>query len=64
MKEKGVETNATLCRDSVMWNTVHACSSLLKSRFSESGVLIKKNMQNMQSCGVQKQDLRTTDLYK
>ncbi len=41
----------TLCNDNVNWNTVHARSTLLMSRFSESGVLTKKEMQNMQSGG-------------
>ncbi len=41
----------TLCRDHVNRNTVHARSSLLTSRLSESGVLTKRDMQNMQSGG-------------
>ncbi len=38
----------TLCRDHVNRNTVHARSTLLTSRLSESGVLTRRVMQNMQ----------------
>ncbi len=41
----------TLCREHVNRNTVHARSSLLSSWWSESSVLTKRDMQNMQSGG-------------
>ncbi len=41
----------TLCREHVNRNTVHAWSALLTSWLSESGVLTKRDMQNMQSGG-------------
>ncbi len=41
----------TLCREHVNPNTVHARSALLTSWLSESGVLTKRDMQNMQSGG-------------
>ncbi len=41
----------TLCREHVNRNTVHARSALLTSWLSESGVLTKRDMQNMQSGG-------------
>ncbi len=41
----------TLCREHVNRNTVHARSSLLMSWLSESGVFIKRDMQNMQNRG-------------
>ncbi len=49
--DSGSREQWTLCNDNVNWNTVHARSTLLMSRFSESGVLTKKEMQNMQSGG-------------
>ncbi len=41
----------TLCREHVNRNTVHARSALLTSWLSGSGVLTKRDMQNMQSGG-------------
>jgi len=41
----------TLCREHVNRNTVHARSALLTSWLSESGVLTKRDMQNLQSGG-------------
>ncbi len=41
----------TLCREHVNRNTVHARSALLTSWLSESGVLTKRDMLNMQSGG-------------
>ncbi len=41
----------TLCREHVNRNTVHAWSALLTSWLSESGVLTKRDRQNMQSGG-------------
>ncbi len=52
----------TLCREHVNRNTVHAWSALLTSWLSESGVLTKRDMQNMQSGGARGQELRTSDV--
>ncbi len=46
----------TLCREHVNRNTVHAWSALLTSWLSESGVLTKRDMQNMQSGGGGRED--------
>ncbi len=53
----------TLCREHVNRNTVHARSSLLTSWLSESGVLTKRDMQNMQSGGVRGLELGTAGLH-
>ncbi len=45
----GSREHRTLWRDHVNRNTVNARSSLLMSWLSESGVLTKRDMQNMQS---------------
>ncbi len=50
----------TLCREHVNRNTVHAWSALLTSWLSESGVLTKRDMQNMQSGGARGLELRTS----
>ncbi len=50
----------TLCREHVNRNTVHARSALLTSWLSESGVLTKRDMQNMQSGGARGLELRTS----
>ncbi len=51
----------TLCREHVnRKNTVHAWSALLTSRLSESSVLTKRDMQNMQSGGARGLELRTS----
>ncbi len=47
----GSREQRTLCREHANRNTVHARSSLLMSWISESGVLTKWDMQNMQSGG-------------
>ncbi len=52
----------TLCREHVNRNTVHAWSALLTSWLSESGVLTKRDMQNMQSGGARGLELRTSAL--
>ncbi len=52
----------TLCREHVNRNTVHARSALLTSWLSESGVLTKRDMQNMQSGGARGLELRTSGL--
>ncbi len=52
----------TLCREHVNRNTVHAWSALLTSWLSESGVLTKRDMQNMQSGGARGLELRTSGL--
>ncbi len=52
----------TLCREHVNRNTVHAWSALLTSWLSESGVLTKRDMQNMQSGGARGLELRTSVL--
>ncbi len=50
-KFQGSREQRTLCREHVNRNTVHSLSSLLTSWLSESGVLTKRDMQNMQSRG-------------
>ncbi len=52
----------TLCRERVNRNTVHARSALLTSWLSESGVLTKRDMQNMQSGGARGLELRPSVL--
>ncbi len=54
----------TLCREHVNRNTVHARSALLTSWLSESGVLTKRDMQNMHSGGARGLELRTAALGK
>ncbi len=54
----------TLCREHVSRNTVHARSALLTSWLSESGVLTKRDMQNMQSGGARGLELRTSVLVE
>ncbi len=49
----------TRCREHVNRNTVHARSALLTSWLSESGVLTKRDLQNMQSGGAWRLELRT-----
>ncbi len=52
----------TLCREHVNRNTVNARSALLTSWLSESGVLTKRDMRNMQSGGARGLELRTAVL--
>ncbi len=47
----GSREQRTRCRDHINQNTVHARSSLLTSWLSESGVLTKRDMQNMRAGG-------------
>ncbi len=53
----------TLCREHVNRNTVHAWSALLTSWLSESGVLTKRDMQNMQSEDWNWEPLRRSKAY-
>ncbi len=52
----------TLCRKHVNRNTFHVRNTRLTSWLSESGVLTKRNMQNMQRGGARGLELRTAEL--